>query len=197
MPVIEHSSYTPPWFFKNCHFHTMYPSLFRKMMWPTFTRERIDTPDGDFIDLDWSQVGSENLVIAIHGLEGSSRSRYIPGMINAFNRRGWDGVALNLRGCSGEPNRLLRFYHSGATEDIDTVVRHILTHTSYRQLSIVGFSLGGNLTLKYLGEHGASLPSAIINTAAISTPCDLESSSWQLSESSNVLYLKNFLRCFR
>ena len=196
MPLIEHSTYTAPCIFRNRHLHTIYPALFRKVTAVAFIRERIDTPDGDFLDLDWSRIGSDKLVVAIHGMEGSSRSRYIPGMIKAFNRRGWDGVAYNLRGCSGEPNRRLRFYHSGDTDDLEVVIRHILAQHSYRKLAIVGFSLGGNITLKYVGERGTSLAKEIIRAAAISTPCDLESSAWQISEKSNAIYLKNFLREF-
>ena len=197
MPVIDSSSYTPPWVFRNTHFHTIYPSLFRQVNSVKFTRERIDTPDGDFIDLDWSRIGSKKLLLAIHGLEGSSRSRYIPGIIRAFQRRGWDGAAYNLRGCSGEPNRTLRFYHSGDTADLDVVVRHVLHRNDYTQLVIVGFSLGGNITLKYVGERGTSVPKELTHAAAVSTPCDLASSSWKLAELSNVLYMKNFLRLFR
>ncbi len=197
MPFIEQLSYTPPWFFKNRHIHTIYPAIFRKVRGISFTRERIDTPDGDFIDLDWSRVGSDNVVIAVHGLEGSSGSRYMPGILKAFNRRGWDGVAMNLRGCSGEPNRLLRFYHAGVSEDLHIVVDHVLARNTYAQLAIVGFSIGGNLTLKYLGEQSVWLPQAITRAAAVSAPCDLESTAWKLSEKSNVIYLKNFLRSFR
>lgn len=197
MPVIDSSSYTSPWIFRNQHVHTIYPALFRQVNGVKFTRERIDTPDGDFIDLDWSQIDSEKLVIAIHGLEGSSQSRYIPGIIKAVQRRGWDGVAYNLRGCSGVPNRTLRFYHSGDTVDLDFVVRHILNLRHYRQLAIVGFSLGGNITLKYVGERGDSVPRELTHAAAVSAPCDLQSSSRKLAEPSNFVYMKNFLRHFR
>ncbi|GAK60762.1 alpha/beta hydrolase fold [Candidatus Vecturithrix granuli] len=193
MPLIDSLSYTPPLIFRNHHLHTIYPSLFRRVNGVRFKRERIDTPDGDFIDLDWSRIGSEKLLLAIHGLEGSSRSRYIPGIIRAFQRRGWDGVAYNLRGCSGELNRTLRFYHSGDTADLDVVVRYILRHHHYTQLAIVGFSLGGNITLKYVGECGTSVPKELTHAAAVSAPCDLQSSSWKLAESSNILYMKNFL----
>lgn len=197
MPLIRHSDYCPPLLFKNRHLHTIYPSLFRKVHGVKFTRERIATPDDDFLDLDWLRQGSERLVLTIHGLEGSSRSKYIPGMLKAFQHRGWDGVSLNLRGCSGEPNRLLRSYHSGATEDIEATVRHVLQEYSYRKIALIGFSLGGNLTLKYLGEQGSALPQEIVGAAAVSTPCDLASSARKLSEKGNVLYLKNFLRAFR
>ncbi|PIE31702.1 alpha/beta hydrolase [candidate division KSB3 bacterium] len=197
MPLLQHSDYTPPFIFRNPHLHTIYPSIFRKVNGVSFTRERIDTPDGDFLDLDWSRIGAKKLILAIHGLEGSSHSGYIPGIIHAFQRRGWDGVALNLRSCSGEPNRLLRSYHSGATEDVETTIAYLLRHYHYTKIAIVGFSLGGNLTLKYLGERGASLPPEIFRAAAISTPCDLKSSAWQISEELGGLYLKNFLWHFR
>lgn len=196
MPFIQSSSYRPLRIFRNRHLHTIYPSLFRKVKGVAFMRERIDTPDGDFIDLDWSRIGAKRLVLAIHGLEGSSRSRYIPGIIKAFQRRGWDGVAYNLRGCSGEPNRTLRFYHSGDTSDLERVVAHILNRKHYKQLAIVGFSLGGNITLKYVGERGTSTPAELTHAAAVSAPCDLRSSSWKLAESSNWVYMKNFLRHF-
>lgn len=196
MPLVDSLSYMPPVIFRNHHLHTIYPSLFRRVNGVKFTRERIDTPDGDFVDIDWSRIGSEKLLLAIHGLEGSSRSRYIPGIIHAFQRRGWDGVAYNLRGCSGEPNRTLRFYHSGDTADLDVVVRYVLGDHHYTQLAIVGFSLGGNITLKYVGERGTSLPKELTHAAAVSTPCDLQSSSWKLAEPSNVLYMRNFLRHF-
>ena len=197
MPIIAPSTYTPPWYFKQRHLHTIFPSLCRNVRRVAWTRERLDTPDGDFIDLDWARGAATQLVIAIHGLEGSSRSKYIPGLMHAFRRRGWDGVAYNLRSCSGEPNRLLRFYHAGDSADLETVVRHVLTRTPYTQVALVGFSIGGNILLKYLGEQGAALPSAIRAAAAISAPCDLASSAEQLSTRANRLYLRQFLESFR
>ncbi len=197
MPLVKDSTYTSPPSFKNCHIQTIYPVLFRKVTGITYTRERIDTPDGDFLDLDWSRVGSDKAVIAVHGLEGSSRSKYIPGILKAFNWRGWDGVASNLRGCSGEINRQLRFYHAGATKDVHTVVCYLLAQNRYTEISLVGFSIGGNLTLKYLGEQGASLSPLIKRAAAISVPCDLVSCAWKLAERSNVICMKRFLFSFQ
>ncbi len=197
MPLIKQSNYKVPFLLRNCHAHTVYPYFFRKVKGVDFIRERIDTPDADFIDLDWSKIGSKSLLLAIHGLEGNSSSKYMPGMIKAFNRRGWDGLAYNLRGCSGEPNRLLRSYHSGDTDDLDTVVQHVLKQGDYTQLAIVGFSLGGNLALKYLGEPGRTLPPELISGAAVSAPCDLESSALQISESFNARYLHEFMQCFQ
>ena len=152
MPLISKSDYNPMFLFSNAHFQTIYPPLFRKVKGVNYVRERILTPDRDFIDLDWSKVGADRAVIVSHGLEGHSRRSYVLGMIKAFNTRGWDGIAFNFRGCSGEPNRLIRSYHCGATEDLHTVVSHVIEKKSYSSISLVGFSVGGNLTLMYLGE---------------------------------------------
>jgi predicted alpha/beta-fold hydrolase len=136
------------------------------------------------------------VVILSHGLEGNSKRSYMLGMIKALNKNGWDGAAYNFRGCSGEPNRQLRSYHSGATDDLDTVVSHLLRSKHYKSYALVGFSIGGNLTLKYIGEKSNDLSPLIQYAAAISVPCDLESSAEKLSERSNMLYMKRFLRMF-
>ena len=194
MPLISKSDYNPMFLFSNAHFQTIYPPLFRKVKGVHYVRERIFTPDQDFIDLDWSKVDADRAVIVSHGLEGHSRRSYVLGMIKAFNTRGWDGIALNFRGCSGEPNRLLRSYHCGATEDLHTVVSHVIEKKGYSSISLVGFSVGGNLTLMYLGEKNDILPSLIKSAAAVSVPCDLESSSKKLAQRSNMLYMKRFLK---
>ncbi|UCD89453.1 MAG: alpha/beta fold hydrolase [Desulfobacterales bacterium] len=180
----------------NPHAQTIYPALFRKINDVDYTRERITTPDHDFIDLDWSPVASDQAVIVSHGLEGHSQRSYMRGMIKAFNRRGLDGIAFNFRGCSGETNRQLRSYHSGATEDLHTVVCHVLQKRSYKDLFLVGFSIGGNLTLKYIGEKGSALSPRIKGATAISVPCDLESCARQLEKPSNGLYMRRFLKMF-
>ncbi|MFZ0482850.1 MAG: alpha/beta fold hydrolase [Desulfobacterales bacterium] len=194
MPLISKSDYNPMVLFSNAHFQTIYPPLFRKVKGVNYVRERILTPDRDFIDLDWSKVGADRAVIVSHGLEGHSRRSYVLGMIKAFNARGWDGIAFNFRGCSGEPNRLIRSYHCGATEDLHTVVSHVIEKKGYSSISLVGFSVGGNLTLMYLGEKNDILPSLIKSAAAVSVPCDLESSSKKLAQRSNMLYMKRFLK---
>lgn len=196
MPLIPSSTYRPPFLFKNGHVQSIFPVLFRKVTGVAYVRERIETPDRDFIDLDWSRIGSERVVVVSHGLEGHSMRSYMLGMIKALNRRGWDGVAFNFRGCSGEPNRLLRSYHSGSTEDLETVIRHVVGKNRYNVLGLIGFSIGGNLTLKYLGESETRPPSSIKCAAAISVPCDLEACSRQLSLKSNLIYMRRFLRMF-
>ncbi|HAM72819.1 MAG TPA: alpha/beta hydrolase, partial [Verrucomicrobiales bacterium] len=102
------SHYEAPWFLRNGHAHTVYPALRRKVREVDYVRERLELPDGDFLDLDWSRVGGSRTVVVSHGLEGSSQGGYVRGMVRAFNRRGWDAVAWNCRGGSGEPNRLVR-----------------------------------------------------------------------------------------
>jgi predicted alpha/beta-fold hydrolase len=194
MPLISKPTYRPPVLFSNAHVQTIYPTLFRKVKGVHYVRERISTHDNDFIDIDWSCVGADRVVIISHGLEGHSHRSYVLGMIKSFNRRGWDGVAFNFRGCGGEPNRLLRSYHSGATEDLHAVVCHVLEIDRYSRISLVGFSVGGNLTLKYIGERKRNLSRLIKSAAAVSVPCDLESSASKLAERPNILYMKRFLK---
>ncbi len=198
MPVVAPSTYRPPFGFANGHMQTVYPVLFRRVAMVTCRRERIHTPDGDFLDLDWDESsGSGRLVILSHGLEGSTSNSYVQGMAGAVRRAGWDVLAWHLRGCSGEPNSLLRAYHSGATEDLRTVVDHAFGTGRYERIDLVGFSLGGNMTLKYLGELGASAPGWLGGAVAFSVPCDLASSSLRLERPVNRIYMERFLRSLR
>jgi len=174
---------------------TIHPALFRRMPVMTRRRERLDLPDGDFLDLDWAEQGRDRLVILSHGLEANSHATYIQGMAAALQRRGWDVLAWNCRGCSGEPNRLLPFYHSGATEDLHHVITHALAVHPARKVDLVGFSLGGNMTLKYLGERAVS--PRLHRAVAFSVPCDLACSSLRLSSWTTRLYMDRFLRCLR
>jgi len=193
MPVIEMSTYRAPLFFGNNHLQTVFPTLFRKVRNVEYTRQRIDTPDRDFIDIDCSLTGSDRVVILSHGLEGKSDRAYMKGMIRAFNRRGWDGVSFNFRGCSGEPNRKPAMYHSGKTEDLQCAIDHLLSGGRYTAVSLVGFSLGANLTLKYVGEKGRRIAPEIKCAVGISAPCDLLSSAIELDKLKNRLYTKRFL----
>lgn len=151
------------------------------------------TPDQDFLDLDWSRIGSKRLAILSHGLEGSSQSHYVLGMVRALNRSGWDALAWNFRGCSGETNRTVRFYHSGATEDLQVVISEATARAAYSEMALVGFSLGGNLTLKYLGEQGEKIHPRIKRTVTFSVPCDLAASVGELAKPANRIYMKRFL----
>ncbi|NBB79176.1 MAG: alpha/beta fold hydrolase [Verrucomicrobia bacterium] len=190
--------YIPPAGFRNAHLQTIYPTLFRRTPLITGERERIATPDGDFLDLDWArQPQNQRLAVLTHGLEGHSRGNYCQGMASALRRADWDVLAWNFRGCSGEPNRSLRSYHSGATSDLQIVLDHIFSNTAYDSISLIGFSLGGNLTLKYLGDQGTALDPRIRSAAAISVPCDLASSAKRLERWQNRIYMARFMRCLR
>jgi uncharacterized protein len=193
MPIVRPSSYRPPLCFKNGHIQTIYPNIFRRVDGVTYLRQRMRTPDDDFLDLDWSSVGATRLALLAHGLEGNSTRPYILGMVRAFNRHGWDAVVWNFRGCSGEPNEKVRFYHSGDTQDLHTVLTHILQDSCYEKLVLIGFSLGGNVVLKYLGEKARQLSPKVRAGAAFSVPCHLASSAAKMGNPANVLYMKRFL----
>ena len=189
------NTYSPPGLLFNAHLETIYPSLLRTVNTPPYTRERINTPDDDFLDLDWLKQNSTKLVILSHGLEGNSSRTYIRGMAKAFFDRGFDVLAWNYRGCSEEMNRQVRFYHSGATDDLDVVVRHAMK--SYQEISLIGFSLGGNLTLKYLGERGTGVSPVIKKAIVFSVPMDLHTSCLKISHPGNWIYARRFLASLR
>lgn len=197
MPFIQSSTFRPAPFLANGHLQTIIPTLFRRVTEICYTRERISTPDADVLDLDWSRAGGRRLAILSHGLEGSSDRWYMRGMALALNRAGWDALAWNYRGCSGEPNRTLRFYHSGATDDLDIVIQHVLASKGYDEIALIGFSLGGNITLKYLGERGRDVDPAIRCAIAFSVPCDLRSSAMRLALPANRIYMQRFLKTLR
>ncbi|NVJ88373.1 MAG: alpha/beta fold hydrolase [Flavobacteriaceae bacterium] len=195
MPVFE-SNFKPTVPFRNGHFNTVYRPLFMKDT-IVYNRKRITTWDKDFIDLDFSTVNSNTLVVLIHGLEGSSQSKYIISHANHFNNIGLDTVCFNLRGCSGEDNLLLSTYHSGKTEDVEFVINYLLEHYNYQNIVIVGFSLGGNLTLKYLGEQGNNLSSTVKGGIAVSVPIHIESAEKELDKLKNKFYMEMFFKTMK
>lgn len=197
MPLIQNSSYRVPSWLPGGHVQTIYPALFRRVAHITNRTERLELPDGDFIDLEWAGAGGSRLAILSHGLEANTKTEYIQGMATALIRRGWDVLAWNFRGCSHEPNRLLRMYHSGATEDLHAVITHALENHPAKSVDLIGFSLGGNLTLKYLGERPGDMPAQIRRAVAFSVPCDLSCSSAKLSMPSNRIYMERFLIAMR
>ncbi len=197
MPVLPSTSYNPPPWLRNGHVQTIWPALFRRIDDVVYRRKRIETPDGDFIDLDFSLVGAQRLGILAHGLEGHSDRSYVKGMARALNALGWDSVAWNFRGCSGEPNRTLRFYHSGDTRDLQTVLEAVSSSGSYEALSLVGFSMGGNVILKFLGEKGNAVDPLVRAAVAYSVPCDLAAAAHQMARRVNVVYMKRFLKSLR
>lgn len=190
MPIIK-ESYKPSLFFRNGHVHTIYPALFRKPAAVNWQRQRLDLPDGDFLDLDWWRAGSSKLVVLGHGLEGSSNSTYILAAAHLLNANGFDVLAWNHRSCSGEMNRLPRFYHHGVTQDAEVVLEE---SSGYDAVYYIGYSLGGNILLKYLGDEKHTKPGNFKAGVAISAPVDLPSCVVEIHRKRNRLYHNRFLK---
>lgn len=181
----------------NGHLDTLLPYLFRPVKKQTYQRERIETPDNDFLDLDWVKGSHRKLLIISHGLESSSKAQYVQGMADLFKQQGFDVLAWNYRGCSGAVNRTMKYYHSGASEDLATVVEHVQSLQAYDSVFLMGFSLGGNLTLKYAGEQSDAIAEAIKGVCVFSTPCYLKTASHQLAKGFNKIYTQNFVRSLK
>lgn len=200
MPVSKNSELISPFWLPNGHFQSIYPTLFRKISGVAYHRERISTSDGDFLDLDWSYVDESSgrkgkLVVLSHGLEGNSTRQYVLGMVRLLNQNGYDCLAWNFRSCSGEMNQTSRFYHSGATEDLQHVVGYAVDK-GYKDISLIGFSLGGNLTLKFLGESAAG--AGFVSKAIVfSVPMDLKACSLSIIKPENRIYMHRFLNTLR
>ena len=154
-------------------------------------------PDSDFLDLDWSftqnNINTDKLVVCVHGLEGHARRPYMAGMMKRFNQEGYDAVGINLRGCSDEHNRKLACYHSGFTDDLAYIIDEIVVAGRYKNIVIVGFSVGGNIVLKYGGEKSQNLPKEVKSIISFSVPCDLEAGSIELEKKHNRFYQWQFL----
>ncbi len=194
MPILK-TNFTPTLPFRNPHFNTVYRPFFMKDK-SHYKRKRITTWDNDFLDLDFSFVKSKSIVLLIHGLEGSSNSNYIVTASNELNLNGFDAVAMNLRGCSGEDNLLVETYHSGKTDDVNFVINYLVENYNYDNIILCGYSLGGNLTLKYLGEY-SNIPKEVKGAIAVSVPVDLTTSQAELNKLKNKLYLTEFLRSIK
>lgn len=191
MPILTSDNYRPTWPFHNGHLNTIYPALFRKQKKLPWRRHRLATPDDDFIDIYFLENGNSRLAFLLHGLEGSSASQYILGTADALAQNGWDVAAVNHRGCSGEINRQARMYHSGATDDVQLEIDFL--EKKYESLALVGFSLGGNMVLKYAGENGVHISPKIKKVVAVSVPVDLSACSQELKKKSNWIYDRRFL----
>jgi len=201
MPLVAESPYQPPFYLFNGHLQTIVPSLWRTVPDVAYQRERLELPDGDFLNLDWSRLPAhrptDGLALVSHGLEGDASRPYMRGMVRALNRAGLDALAWNYRSCGGEMNRLLRSYHLGDTEDLDRVLRHALAIGRYQRAYLLGFSAGGNVTLKYLGEDAARVPGEVKRAAVFSVPTDLQASSVHIGRLQNQVYLRRFLKSLR
>ena len=182
-------NYLPPFLHRNGHLATILPNKLRPLKRLMFLRKTIPTLDKDFIDVDTIQRGAKNAVILLHGLEGSSHSQYIQGMAHALASTDCDVLCMNFRGCSGRVNATFQSYHSGKTDDLNTLIKAL---TPYESIHLIGFSLGGNVALKYMGEN--TVDPRIKSCVAISTPIDLAGSSIALNSRENRMYLNRFLR---
>lgn len=187
-------AFTPPWWLRNAHLQTLWASLVRRVPRPALRRERLELPDGDFVDLDWTTRPDGPVVIILHGLQGSSDSNYARGLSGSLHQQGYRAVLMHFRGCSGEPNRLPRFYHAGDTGDLHTVIHALRAREPHIPLAAVGYSLGGNVLLKYLGQHGgAPLTCAV----AVSVPFDLHDAARRLERGLSRVYQYGLLRSLR
>jgi len=186
------ASFEAAWWCRGGHAQTLWSPLFRRRPRILPRRERLELPDGDFIDLDWGDRASGPIVVILHGLEGSSRSPYARGMFAALQRNGMRPVIMHFRGCSGEPNRLARSYHSGDTGDLAFLVQTLRKREPDTPLAAIGYSLGGNVLLKWLGETGAG--SALYAAAAVSVPFVLQDSAQQLDRGLSRLYRRYLLK---
>ena len=185
--------YRPPVWLRNGHVQSVWPTLFRSVSLRAPERRWLATPDDDRLYLDWYRQGAGRLAIISHGLEGHSQRPYVLGLARALLAAGWDVLAWNYRSCGGDMNLQPRFYHSGATDDLGLVVSHALGK-GYRTVLLSGFSLGGNLTLLYLGQQGERVDSRICGAVAFSVPCDLAGSAEVLARPSRRIYMQRFLK---
>lgn len=189
-------SFKPAWWLPNPHLQTLWPAILRQDIKDLqIERERVDLPDGDFIDLDWIDRGNTSapLILILHGLEGSIDSHYAKGLLKMIREQGWRGVFMHFRGCSGEPNRLPRCYHSGETEDLGYISSLLLERTPHTPMFAVGVSLGGNVLLKWLGETGEKNP--LQGAVAISVPFELYKSFQRVQQGFSKFYHWYLLRC--
>jgi len=190
--MIIKSSFKPVWWCRNRHLQTIIPSLFRKVTPPKLQRERLITEDDDFIDVDFCGAGDKPLVILLHGLTGSSQSNYILGLQKSLLGQGLRSAALNFRGCSGEFNQTSRCYHSGETGDIQFLYRTLRAREPQTPMAVVGFSIGGNVVLKWLGEQGSALN--LFAAVAVSVPFNLGECATQLDSGFSKIYRKRLIR---
>ncbi len=191
MPIISAEDFTPTKRFKNGHYNTFIPALFYWSPDVQYRRQRYETPDDDFLDVDFLEGGHSRAIYLLHGLEGNSESGYMLHFADYFARQGYDIICPIYRSCSGEMNRQLRMYNSGTTDDVDFIIKQ--TCDAYDEIHLAGFSLGGNLTLKYLGERAYVLPEQLKSGISISAPVDLSNASQELLKPQNFAYQLRFL----
>lgn len=185
--MIIESKFKPAWWLQGPHSQTLWPNKLRRKPKVNLHHERFELPDGDFVDSEWTSRNEGPIVLVLHGLEGSTKSAYAAGILNEVHKRGWRGAFMYHRSCSGVPNRLHRRYHAGETRDLDTVISILTRREPETPILIVGYSLGGNILLKWLGET-ETLPKQIAGAVAVSVPFDLNISTDKLNKGFSQLY---------
>lgn len=194
MPILE-SRYKPknP-LFRNGHFASIYPTQFRSIhLKSPLLRQRLITPDNDFIDVDISNSTHSRVAFLFHGFEGNSTRPYMLGMARHLQTQGWDIAAVNHRGCSGEPNQQPKAYHAGDFTDMAFAIEHFIALRNYHAVVLIGFSLGGNIVLNYLAKYD-TIPEQVVAGVAISVPIDLRTAVYEIMKPANWLYSRDFHR---
>lgn len=195
MPIQTSTYKRPPFYLVNGHFETIVPSLIRKLKGVDYIRETISTPDDDFLTIDRLFGKGERLLVISHGLEGGSDRHYVKGIAKLFHQQGWDVAAWNNRSCNGEMNRQRILYHHAASYDLRAVVNHCYEKGNYNEIALVGISMGGGQTLRYLGEEDEyAIPEIIKKAVVISVPCALQESAATLKWKKNRVYEQRFLK---
>ena len=197
---ISDSDYRAPWWLPSGHLQTIYARQLARRYPVRYRRERWETPDKDFIDLDWldHSLDGTNLLVLFHGLEGYSQSHYALSLMTVAAQQGWRGVVPHFRGCSGEANRLLRSYHSGDSREIDWILRRLKEENPQSKIYVAAISLGGNMVLKWLGEEGHMAGEVVERAVAVSTPLDLVAAAGELDFGiKRILYTSYFLQSLK
>ncbi|WP_457669922.1 hydrolase [Thiolapillus sp.] len=194
MPLVQ-SAYSPPWWLPGHHLPTLWPSFFRPRPDIPLIRERVELEDGDFLDLSWCGGAGRPIVLLLHGLEGSLHSHYAKPLLKLLSESGYLACMLHFRGCSGEPNRLPRSYHSGDSAELQTIIEYIENSRQQTVFGMIGFSLGGNVLLKWLGEQGAE--AAVERAMAVSVPFLLNEAADRLNQGFSRLYQRHLLNSLK
>jgi len=189
------SCFYPAWWLRNRHLQTVWPSLFSRRAGLRTRRERFELRDGDFLDLDWVGGDAGPIVVVLHGLMGSIESPYASGILREIERQGWRGLFVHFRGCSGEPNRLPRAYHSGDTGDLAAVIEEMNRREPTTPIAAIGYSLGGNALLKWLSETGEANP--LKAAVAVSVPFDIEQVANSIHQGFSRVYERRLTRCLQ
>ncbi len=191
MPIITESSYTKrPLLYFNSYMETLIPYFTTKVNQVKFERERLELKDGDFVDLDWLSKNSNDLILISHGLEGNSKDHFIEKSATSLHAKGYDVLVWHYRSCSGEMNRLERFYEHGDIADLDEVILHA-SKRNYQRIFLLGFSMGGTMVINYMGNR----PHPLVKKGIVfSAPIDLSAAAVNLSGGFNRQLEKSFIK---